>query len=482
MRLTTLPEPHQWDAVQFLTSRKRSLVAYATGTGKSYCQLVSALSLLKSRHIDRFIAVGTPNSCIELHSDCIEFLDHVPFTIESEQDLKEFFKSDNPIGIMKYSVLNPENVDYFRHYFEDFKVGVSFDEFHLLANPETKRTDTYYQLSDLYEFCFGVTATAITTKLDNLYSLIDFLIPNYFGSFDTFCDYYIQKTLKTIKRGRFTKKVWDLSKYKNLDNLEAWLKPVLISFYPDYQFEYRKIKGTLFDEDRYYEAAEGFFRPKKVSKKEKSKAKSHSARLVDLQHVVNSDPNKLKLFREEVLKQHDRGVLVYCTHYETLNLLEEQVDALEIDHRRITGKCTKKKRTETKAWFTEDSAGKVLFITTGGGQSLNLQSTNRLIFYDVPFGIGKYIQILGRVARYFSSYKIFEITYIVMEDTVDEYKFSYLEHNYEPVVAVLKNRIGASSELPPYNGYVLSKLRRKLLWKRKADMKWPTTPPASSIA
>jgi superfamily II DNA or RNA helicase len=480
MRLTTPPDAHQERAINYLAGQPRSIMAYATGTGKSYCQLVSAFLLLRRNLIDKFILVGTVNSVIEIRNDCVTFLEHEPELIENFDDLVHFFtSSSNTIGIMKYGSISIEDAEAATSFFRQARVGVSFDEFHKLKNPDTIVSMTYSKFKDHFAYCFGVTATSITSKLDDLYHLVNFISPNFLGSYDQFVANYIDRELQTIYlKNRRKKKVWKIVGYKNLKILQQWMDLIMISFYPEYDFENSVFKVELSDPDPYIEAVNGWLASKSKTKpvsnyseecdedEEEPSPKSHSARIIDAQHAVNSDRSKLKAFREQILVQKDRGVLVYCTHYQTLDLLSNELDEIGVEHRRITGKMQKKAREQSKDWFNESPKDKVLFITAGGGQSLNLQSTNRLLFYDIPFGIGNYIQILGRVARYFSVFKTFEISYIVVENTIDEYKLHYIQHNAEPIIAVLGNKVGAWEDLPPFNDFVLTKLRRKLVWNK----------------
>lgn len=478
MRLTIKPDLHQIDAAKFTVSRNRALVAYATGTGKSLCQITGSLLLFQRKAIDRFLFVGTPNSLIEIRDDFVMYGDHTPKMIDTIDDLKIFLRvGENPIGMMKYGLLDRQSAIELHPIFKSIRTAVSFDEFHKLKNRDALVTQAFMMIKDTFTYCYGNTATAITAKLEDLYWLIDFLVPGFLGTFSDFAERYMERHLQTIYLpGGAQRKVWKIARYQRLDELRERLAPVMLTFYPPYDIRYSTVNGSLRDPEPYLEAAEGVLEVRRRGRvrhedldeeRDENGPKSYSARMQDAQYAVNNDEAKKALFRKTVLEQVDRGVLIYCTHHDTVLLISDILKELRIPHEQITGKTSVPARRKNKAWFISNPTGKALVITMGGGQSLNLQATNRLIFYDLPFGIGNYIQVLGRVARFYSTYESFEVTYIVMDGTIDQYKLAYIEQNSEPISAILRNNMGSKINMPGYNDYVLTRLRQELVWLKK---------------
>ena len=106
-----------------------------------------------------------------------------------------------------------------------------------------------------------------------------------------------------------------------------------------------------------------------------------------------------------------------------------------------------------------------MFLTLAGGESLNLQATPRMILYDMPFGIGYNVQIIGRIARKYSAFDKFYIHYMIAKNTIDEYKFNYLRMNESYFNLIIRNEIATDSEPEEgFNAYVLKALREELLW------------------
>lgn len=477
MKLLVKPDNHQIDAIKFLCSRSRSLLAYATGTGKSLCLISSSILLIKKEIVEKSLFVVTPNSMIEVQNDFKEFTDCNPEVLDSIESVERFFKNkESKIGITKYSLFNLDNCAVVSNCVGSVKSALFFDEAHEMKNPSTIASQSFEYIIPRSIITVFATATAITAKLEDLFHLLNLLRPGYLGSYKDFVDKYVVRTLKTIYRGGAKRKVWDILKYKNLELLHEEIKDIMISFYPKYDIKATMLSCELADITDYMKAVGGVLdakrRGRKVEKEisfeSEKTAKQHSARMSDAQFAVNNDKNKIELFKKLIPKIYDIGCVVYATHHDTIELLSEALEEMNIEYSKITGKVTQKNRSVVKKHFTTDSRNQVLLITSGGGQSLNLQSTNRIVFYDIPFGIGNYVQVLGRVSRYFSKFKEFEVYYITAKDTIDEYKLHYITQNSEPLQKVLNNEIGSNLNMSSgYNDYVLRKLKNQYLWFKK---------------
>lgn len=482
MKLLVKLDSHQIDAVKFICDRRRSLLAYATGTGKSLCLIASSILLIKMKKVEKSLFIVTPNAMIEVQNDFSNFTDCEPKVLDNVESIVDFINNpEELIGITKYSVFNPSNSYSICNAILGKKIALFFDEAHEMKNPSTIANRSFTEIIPYSHVTGFATATAITAKLEDLYHIINLLYPQYLGSLSSFIDRYIVRTLKTIYRGGGIKrKVWETLRYKNLEVLHNQLNDIVISFYPKYDIKSEVVSCELNDITSYMKAVGGVLEVKRRGKKKNNEedeisyeseksAKQHSVRMSDAQFAVNNDKNKIEIFKKLITKISDIGCVVYAYHHDSIELLSEALTELEIEHYKITGEVSQKNRAVVKKNFTTDSRNKVLLITSGGGQSLNLQSTNRIVFYDIPFGIGKYIQVLGRVSRYYSSFNEFEVYYVTVKDTIDDYKLNYITQNSEPIRKVLNNEIGSNINMlfSDYNDYVLRKLKNQYLWQKK---------------
>lgn len=466
MRLKIVPDEHQMRGLEKGIPRRTALYSFATGTGKSLIQIVSGMELLRRNVCDKFLFVGTMNTCVELGRDLEEFAEHTAFTVRNRADLEHFLtEEENPFALVRYECFDSREALELLPLFKARKVGVSFDEFHKLKNPNSIVHRAYKTLRASLAACYGATATPLMSNLTDLYHLVNYLVPGFLGTLKDFQKRYFVRVLQEIPVKGGKRWAYKHVGYQNLEELKKRLEDVVITFYPDYDIRYETRWGEVEDLEAYRDAVNGIFYDEKGKRVQKT---HHSARMMTLQRAVNHDPGKIRPFREAVETHRDHGVLVFCSYYDSLDVVSQTLTEMGVPHDTISGEVTKpSERRRIMDAFNADPRGKALLLTLAGGQSLNLQSTNRLIFYDVPFGAGAYIQVLGRVARYYSKHKTFYITFVALRETIDHYKLEYVEQNQEAIKAVLGNEMGVQTQLPKFNSYLLDKLRKQLMWARK---------------
>lgn len=208
-------------------------------------------------------------------------------------------------------------------------------------------------------------------------------------------------------------------------------------------------------------------------KSKAEKTREHSARLADMQRYVDmSEEKRAELIRVLNSKASDcdltikqKGALVFTRLVEVAQTLQEDIAATGIDCYLISSKQNQKQREKIVADFKEDSTNKVIVITEAGGESVSLQKTNEIIMYNVPRGPGKWTQTLGRVARLFSKYEGFNVHFISVEDSIDEYGQILLSAKKE-----LEEEILSADTIPlkgekSFDQMMLKKIRQHMLWK-----------------
>lgn len=484
--INTIPRPKQVEAASFTTSRDEGLLSFATGTGKSYIAILTAIRLVKDQVVDKFIFVCTKSSYIEIRKDFEIHTNCEYVTLSNMSDLIGFLDgNESSFALIEYNtfekmalvpdpesendrkmILSEERIQQIIDILDKRNIGINIDEIHKLKNPSARITTFFRSIRPYFKKCYGYTATPIMKELFDVYHIINFLKPHYFGTYWEFSKRYMIRHQREYQ-GR---KVWVTLRYKNLGSLNRRLKKVMLSHYPirDVQFIPSIVKMHSDTFPDYQLAASGFF---DKEGKEIEEAKGHAARMCDVQTVVNADLNKWealkKMVSQKKFKEH--GFLVYCSYYDGVEVVESVLKSAGIEYREISGRVTsKEKREERKEWFVEDSANKALILTRAGGESLNLQATPHIIFYDIPFGIGYFIQIMGRIVRDFSPFSKFFIYFMVIEDSIDQYKYQYINMHREDFDKVLRNEFteDMNTRFSGFNAYILDNLRRDLIWSK----------------
>lgn len=218
--------------------------------------------------------------------------------------------------------------------------------------------------------------------------------------------------------------------------------------------------------------------------KYKSKAaetRAHSARLVDMQRYVDMHPLKraelIKVLRSQAsdcdLKIYEKGALVFTRLLDVANTLKEDVEKEGMTCYLITSEQNQKQRAKVVEDFKADPTNKIIIISEAGGESVSLQKTNEIIMYNVPRGPGKWTQVLGRVARMFSKYDGFNVHFIAVEDSIDEYSQILLSAKKELEEQILSADTIPLKEEKSFNQLVLKKIRQGLLWRHGKSRKNP---------
>lgn len=224
----------------------------------------------------------------------------------------------------------------------------------------------------------------------------------------------------------------------------------------------------------------------KENKDEKYKSKAaetraHSARLVDMQRYVDMHPLKRKMLIDVLnspasdcdLKIYQKGALVFTRLLEVADQLKKDIEEAGFTCYMITSAQNQKQRAKVVDEFKADPTNKIIIISEAGGESVSLQKTNEIIMYNVPRGPGKWTQTLGRVARMFSKYEGFNVHFITVEGSIDEYSQILLSAKKE-----LEEEILSADTIPlkgekSFNQMVLKKVRQGLLWRHGKSKKNP---------
>lgn len=471
-------DTQQVDGFYFLTKRNCGFLNYETGSGKSLISIMTSFYQVKNNIVDKYIIVSPKSGLISINEDFLDHTDYNPDIIETFEDLKTFLTDNRKIVIANYNIIK-DCIAYVKNnkgglneiiktelheLLLKIKLGVIFDEFHTLKNPATSDTAKFWLIfRPFISYCYGLTATSYFQDIEDIYHLVNFLDPKFFKNISAFRNAYTHWEMVKL----FNKKYIPVIKaLKDLDLLKEKLSSIMCTYASNLNTQYIKHDCILTEDSKkaYYRAAKGLHDVTKI-KNQKEKKKQWSARLPDLQRVTNADLNKLETLKNLIIDLKDKGFIIYCNLMDSIEIVKQQLEIYNIQYEEITGAVSSKKRIKYKNWFNSDPKNKCLIISDAGGQSLNLQSVNNLICFDLPFGIGKFIQIRGRIVRKFSKHDIFYIHFIITEDTIDNYKYSRItqqEESYKKLFGL--SVASADAEFNNFNTYINDLLKDKFLW------------------
>ena len=99
-------------------------------------------------------------------------------------------------------------------------------------------------------------------------------------------------------------------------------------------------------------------------------------------------------------------MIVYTRFESLVGRLQAVLQKNGVKSVRITGTDSEKARDAAQTAFQDlKSDTRVIFITNAGSEAINLQAASAMVFYDMPWSWGDYVQILGRMIRIGSPHK-----------------------------------------------------------------------------
>jgi SNF2 family DNA or RNA helicase len=319
---------------------------------------------------------------------------------------------------------------------------VIFDEAQAFKNIRTKTWEKARYLSDRAHRVIGLTATLLKNHLFEGYCIYKVIKPDLFSTQTKFRDDYCFYEMKRVKGNR---KIPIILGYKNLEHFRKTIDPFFLGR-PKHvvsdELPTLTTREVVCELDRtedlkYGEALTGLLELGDGELRDFEETKALTS-LIYAQQVVNSlallkytegqevgakawdfdnmqwDTYKVgslgskeQALLDLVSGELDHEKIIVYTRFESLvGRLQKILAKEKIKSVRITGKENDKTRRKAQEVFQKhDSDVRVIFITDAGSEAINLQAAAAMVFYDMPWSWGNYVQTLGRMIRIGSPHK-----------------------------------------------------------------------------
>lgn len=500
------PKDYQKRAVAFATKNKESIIAIDTGGGKTFCCIIQSLILLNNNLVDKVLQVCTKKSKLSFKGDYVKLssakLDEDYTFIENLHDFHTFYTSKVPIGVIQYEVLKQIPIEYLSTFVKKHRVSFQIDEYHKLKTPTTKLVlddynvlrefpekkltalqQIFYQIRLDIDYFTGYTATPLSRSVDDLFWLCTLAKPGIFNNsllefYRTYIDFTAYKV--PIKKGaKYKRTVIGRRGVINQEKLKSITDTICFNYFPPKKIHFIPVYCELEEaKQKYIDAVSGVledYNDCKVDDETGEKFdKEFSARMIDAQYVLDNSDEKKDLLTKIMQKCIDRGVLVYGGYYNTVDVFKELFEKYRIPYKEITGRTTERQTEKNMEWFNSKPENKAMILTAAGSQSVNLQSTNNMIAYNLPYTPGGFLQLLGRMIRLGSKYDEFFVYIPIVNDTSDVYKYEYLSSSQEILAYIQGNHSLFEGTVESCNSFVLKELRKSLMWD-KGVKSWSNT-------
>lgn len=498
---------NQKQNVKALVHRRRALLTDHVGSGKSLSCLY-AFAYLKEKKCLLNMLVLTPLSAYEKQ---VWKADINKFTNFKTIDLDTFAKRVEGHFDKLHLLLAQYDVIYCKHshvkQYLDLMISIAkipttlicCDEVHAFRNPKSQLTQRFKAMTLQSKNFWGVTGTALSKNLEDLYNIINLIYPWYLGAFTTFRDTYCIVRERVISVGGKKRKLQLIVGIKDEFLLRKKLEPIMITgesfvnvnfHYIDYQLSpmemsiYRKVANgidlqeTMSSSDWIqYALSSNIENSRPIKDVEK-----YSSRFIYLQTatdgVLSSSGTQdrmngtkvtklVNLLKEIVLK--GQSCLVYFDFLASLDivyksLMEEQVNARILIS---TGDnvLDAAELSEAKCKIKPH----IVLGTRASAESASYYFINNVIFFHVPTVPHTFIQFVGRITRKNTLYPDDLNCYIFRSDGIDLYKLMVVSSKtkqLEVVNGCTESNVPSDYKEIVSKGDMLEKMKRHLLWRK----------------
>ncbi len=415
--------PYQWLGVCWLQHVKQhginGSLADDMGLGKTL-QTLAHLSLEHQQGaLKQPALIIVPTSLLSNWAAEIQrFVPHLRHQIIHGPQRHQYWEQLNQVDIVisSYSLI----VNDLHHWQQQILSWVILDEAQIIKNPHTRVSQAVRQLRSDYRLC--LSGTPVENHLGELWSLLDFLMPNCLGTRTDFQHYYqkpIEKETNSDRLQELLSRIAPLMLRRSKDQVAQDLPPKTemyqtVHMDDEQQALYEQIKDTGWAEIQ----AQG---------EDKQSIQVLTALLklrqvcCDPQLVGNYSVNSAKrqhcmdMIVELVAEK--RAILLFSQFTGMLDLLAEDLQVKNINYLMLTGKT--RHRQQVVDAFQQGDAPVFLISLKAGGVGLNLTRADTVIHYDPWWNSAAEQQATDRAHRIGQDKPLF-VYKLIAENTIEE--------------------------------------------------------------
>ena len=402
--------PFQQEGVKFAARAGRSLMADDMGLGKTI-QSIAVAEIYKKVLQTNSVLIICPTSLKYQWKSEIERFTHSSVQIieGSSHKRREQYSNNGPYyQIVSYNYI-AQDIDFINETLEiDF---VILDEAQRIKNWKTKVSKSVKRLNSNYTVV--LTGTPLENRLEELYSIMQFIDVYQLGPLYQFVDRY---QLKDTESGK-------VIGYQHLNEIKSMLADTLIRrtkaevlkelpermdknlFVPmtleqrEIHDEMQRLVSKLVSKWRKFGFLNEVDRQKLILSLSRMRMVCDSTFIIDQRTRKDTKVDELMNIVEEFLETNDSKVVVFSQWERMTRLIATEFDKKGIEYEYLHGGVPSQKREKLLTNFKENPNSRIFLSTDTGGIGLNLQSASLVINLDIPWNPAVLEQRIGRVYR-----------------------------------------------------------------------------------
>ena len=434
--ISTRLYPYQETGAMHLAFGGRTMLADDMGLGKTVQAIAAASMLQQLRDIKRVLVVSPASLKHQWEREVQRFTSLSTQVIQGNvKARRSLYQQPAFFNIINYELVL-RDVDELQRMKPDL---VILDEAQRIKNWRTKTADAVKRLRSPYAFV--LTGTPLENRLDELYSVFQFLDPRILGPLWRFNEQYFQ--LEQKRSGSYK-----VLGYKNLDLLRERISPYVVRRVRDevlldlpartdnnFFVEMTREQWAAYDDFRQTVARLlATMRRRPLTPKEQN---IMLMALVKMRLICNAlalhdrelsqkdrerTSPKLrelaKILEDEVVAQ-GRKAVIFSQWARMLDLTEPVLARLKLGAVKLTGSVPTAKRGALIDRFFEDPDIRVFLSTDAGGVGLNLQAASLVINLDLPWNPAVLEQRIARAHRHGQRHSV-QVINLIAQGTIEE--------------------------------------------------------------
>ncbi|HSQ40540.1 MAG TPA: DEAD/DEAH box helicase, partial [Anaerolineales bacterium] len=434
--LSTTLYPSQEQGAMHLAFGRRAMLADDMGLGKTV-QAIAASALLKEmRDIQKALIICPASLKHQWAREIRRFTSLSVSVIEGNlATRRELYRDSSFFKIINYELVR-HDMDELLKLRPDL---IILDEAQRIKNWRAKTAMMVKSLPSRYAFV--LTGTPLENRIDELYSIFQFLDPRILGPLWHFNDRFYELE----KRESGTYKVLG---YKNIDQLRALIAPYILRRTRDEVLKDLppRVDNNFFVEmtdpqwSAYNEFKESLARLVSISKRRPLTPKERELLLMYLikmrlicnalalhdKDILPKDREKtgpklteLDVILSEEIASNGHKAVVFSQWANMLAFTEPVLKRVGLGYVKLTGDVPSAKRGDLIKRFFDDPECRVFLSTDAGGVGLNLQAASLVINLDLPWNPAVLEQRIARAHRHGQPSSV-QVINLIAKDTIEE--------------------------------------------------------------
>ncbi len=429
--------PYQREGMMHLAFHGRAMLADEMGLGKTVQAIAAAILLREMVGISKVLVVVPTSLKSEWEEQIKIFTDASALTLFGNYGERlRIYRSNTTFFLITNYEQVLRDVTFINQTMKPDLVIL--DEAQRIKNWKTKTARKIKRLNSKYAFV--LTGTPLENRIDELYSILDFVNPRLLGSIfrfnRKFYDFDDDKRIRGMQNlselHELTKKVM-LRRRKSEINEQLpeiskrnYFIELTEAQTSDYQIHYNYVCRLIkLSEKRPLTAAE---LDKLHQKLACMRMVCDSCYILDRETKVSPKIDELKLILSDIWQNDpDRKILIFSEWTRMLELVEEMLKKSGTIYAIHTGAIDQVHRRKELNNFKTNKDCKVLLSSESGGVGLNLQAASVVINLDLPWNPAKLEQRIARAWRKHQSRSV-DVINIIAKGTIEHQMLGKLKY------------------------------------------------------